>query len=109
MPDLGGPIPSDTGAPALINPNEAVARLREFVDYEAALPSGPSASNAPNSMGSAGPRTGGLTTVGATGARVGAVNRRTAEREREYWTRLTKVVSDKEWRVWCALEKQLER
>jgi dynein regulatory complex protein 1 len=35
------------------------------------------------------------------------VSRRAADREREYWERLTKVVGDKVVRVWGMLEKQL--
>jgi dynein regulatory complex protein 1 len=35
------------------------------------------------------------------------VSRRAADREREYWERLTKAVGDKVMRVWQKLEQQL--
>ena len=35
--------------------------------------------------------------------------RRAAEREQEFWSRMTHVISDKHTRVWGALEKQLEK
>jgi hypothetical protein len=103
-------------APLLVAPDDAVRRLREFVEYERSLPS-PSASGAGVGTGTGGGRNGsggGGGAGGGTGgggggggagarraslvaggppgaARGGLVPRRVAEREREFWARLPQV------------------
>lgn len=74
--------------PVLVHPDEAVRRLRAFVEVESAAPTRP---------GLAGP------------SRAAGAMRRAAELEQEFWLRMTHVISDKGTRVWRALEKQLEK
>lgn len=77
------------GGPAvLVHPDEAIRRLAAFVEME---------SSAPNRTGMAGGQ-----------SHVAGMARRAAEREREFWTRMSGVISDKGTRVWGALERQLE-
>ncbi|KAF5832552.1 sperm tail C-terminal domain-containing protein [Dunaliella salina] len=72
----------------LVHPDDAVKRLKAFVEVE---------NTAPARSGLAGPSR-------ATGAM-----RRAAELEQEFWTRMAHVISDKGARVWRALDKQLQR
>uniref|UniRef100_A0A7S0RVI2 Dynein regulatory complex protein 1 C-terminal domain-containing protein n=1 Tax=Chlamydomonas leiostraca TaxID=1034604 RepID=A0A7S0RVI2_9CHLO len=89
-------LPVDAGAseggagrgPLLVAPEEALRRLKAFVEVE---------SSAPTRPGLAGP------------SRAAGAMRRAAELEAEFWTRMTHVISDKGTRVWRALEKQLEK
>ncbi len=88
----------DAPPPLLVHPDDAVRRLRQFVEYERSLPS-PSASSS-SSDGSGGEGTGGgrgaagawgRKGAGAAQAKSGVVPRRVAEREREFWARLPQV------------------
>jgi hypothetical protein len=111
----------------LVHPNDALLRLKLFVEAEAGVSqpgalgttkaaaasiaaTAPTAKHAPGSKSSSSSPNAGATAAGAglPGCFQGqVVSRRAADREREYWERLTKVVGDKVVRVWGMLEKQL--
>lgn len=110
--------------PVLVHPNDALLRLKHFVEAEsgvshpgalsttrtaAASIAATSAKGSSIHASSASPSTGATAAAtGIPGAFQGqVVSRRAADREREYWGRLTKAVSDKVVRVWSKLEKQL--
>ncbi|MEW5307357.1 MAG: hypothetical protein WDW36_009761 [Sanguina aurantia] len=76
------------GPAVLVHPDEAVRRLAAFVEAEG---------SAPSRAGMAGGQ-----------SHVAGMARRAAEREREFWARMSGVISDKGTRVWGALERQLE-
>ncbi|KAG2426185.1 hypothetical protein HXX76_013166 [Chlamydomonas incerta] len=88
---------SDRGGPAvLVHPDEAVRRLKAFVEVYGTGPS-----RGPGGGGGSGGMSGPMRVQGAL--------RRAAEREQEFWSRMTHVISDKHTRVWGALEKQLDK
>lgn len=121
--------------PVLVHPNDALLRLKQFVEAEsgvsqpgsggaaalsstraaaASIAAATTAATAKQSMHAAG--TGGSAgrsspTAGAPAAGAPfqgqAVSRRAADREREYWDRLTRAVGDRVVRVWGKLEQQL--
>lgn len=114
--------------PVLVHPNNALLRLKQFVEAEsgvsqpgdgAALSSTRAAAasiaattaTAKQSMhaGTGGSAGSSSPTAGApAGAFQGqAVSRRAADRECEYWERLTRAVGDRVVRVWGKLEQQL--
>jgi hypothetical protein len=121
----------DAGSmPVLVHPNDALLRLKQFVEAESGVsqPGGStaalsatrtaaaptSAATAKQSMhagtggstGSSSPTT--VRGPAVSGAFQGqAVSRRAADREREYWERLTRAVGDRVVRVWGKLEQQL--
>jgi dynein regulatry complex protein 1 len=77
--------------PVLVSPDDALRRLRSFVEAENA--SGiQGGSNKPTV---AGPRAG--------------VSRRVMEREREFWRKITKVVDERGRRVFSSLETNLHK
>lgn len=107
-----------------MHPNDALLRLKQFVEAEAGVSqpgalSGTRTAAASGSKGlhaSAGASSSSKSsspTPGATGNGLAGcfqgqvVSRRAADREREYWERLTKAVGDKVMRVWQKLEQQL--
>mmetsp|Transcript_4676 Transcript_4676/g.15483 ORF Transcript_4676/g.15483 Transcript_4676/m.15483 type:complete len:645 (+) Transcript_4676:346-2280(+) len=81
----GGELPEegDPREPVLIHPDEAAKRLKDFVESEAA----------------AAPTVSGKRMVSSKG--------RKADREKEFWERMSNVISPKMFRVWGALEKNL--
>ncbi|EFJ47566.1 hypothetical protein VOLCADRAFT_81425 [Volvox carteri f. nagariensis] len=81
----------ERGPAVLVHPDDAVRRLKAFVEVYGTGPS----------------RAGGGAISGPL--RVQGLLRRAAEREQEFWARMTHVISDKGVRVWRALEKQLEK
>ncbi|GLC76023.1 DNA replication checkpoint protein Drc1 [Pleodorina starrii] len=83
----------ERGPAVLVHPDDAVRRLKAFVEVYGTGPSRPG--------GGGGAISGPL--------RVQGLLRRAAEREQEFWARMTHVISDKGVRVWRALEKQLEK
>ncbi|KXZ47783.1 hypothetical protein GPECTOR_33g665 [Gonium pectorale] len=83
---------SERGPGVLVHPDDAVRRLKAFVEVYGTGPS-----RAGGGGGISGP------------LRVQGLLRRAAEREQEFWARMTHVISDKGTRVWRALEKQLEK
>lgn len=119
----------------LVHPSNALLRLKQFVEAEAGVISSPDsmlagstarASAAAASASTPGPGSsrgeGGPASPSASGTRQqqqqqvtagpvlpGAVtvSRRAAEREREYWQRLSQAVSGRVMRVWGKLEQQL--
>lgn len=120
------PAGSKPPAPVLVHPDDALLRLKHFVEAEAGISHHPSTasvaagprSSVTASAGASGRAVSGKTlggalaasTVGALGGFKGAqvVSLRAAEREKRYWERLTTAVSDKVIRVWGRLESQLE-
>ncbi len=82
---------AERGPAVLVHPDDAVRRLKAFVEVYGTGPS----------------RTGGGAISGPL--RVQGLLRRAAEREQEFWARMTHVISDKGVRVWSALEKQLDK
>lgn len=113
----GGCEEGESGELALVHPDEALRRLREFLEAEAvaavpmvgagsggtAVPSRGGSPVAGDGMGGGGGG-GGAAAVGGSG-----VAKRAAAREALYWARLGGVVSEAQWRMWCGLEKQLTR
>mmetsp|Transcript_35004 Transcript_35004/g.99216 ORF Transcript_35004/g.99216 Transcript_35004/m.99216 type:complete len:688 (-) Transcript_35004:130-2193(-) len=81
-------------APLLVavHPDEAVKRLKLFIEHET-----------PNHGGGKGAQ---KQMAGAS--RVAGVSRRVQEREKEYWVRMSNVVSEKMVRIWNALDKNLQ-
>lgn len=118
----------------LVHPDDAVLRLKQFVEAEAGISHHPSTTSvtAPRTTMTAGGSTAvrtaaasgiatatsartlgsalAATTAGALGGFKGTqvVSLRAAEREKKYWERLTTAVSDQVMRVWSRLESQLE-
>ncbi|KAF6263341.1 sperm tail-domain-containing protein [Scenedesmus sp. NREL 46B-D3] len=118
--------------PLLVHPDEALQRLKQFVEAESGIAhhpggaaaaaaaagsnrlpaatlnaTGPSAAAASSRVR---PSLGGALAAGLMGAgafKGQVVSMRAAEKEKKYWERLTKAVSDKEMRVWGRLEGQL--
>jgi len=72
----------------LVKPDDAIRRLKAYVEVEAPARAG---------TGISGP------------ARAAGAARRAAEVEQEFWARMDKVISAKGSRVWAVLERQLER
>ncbi|WIA22959.1 hypothetical protein OEZ86_009886 [Tetradesmus obliquus] len=109
--------------PLLVHPDEALLRLKQFVEAEAGIAQHPAgaAAAAGGSQSAAAtlsaspsstmrPSLGGALAAGLMGAgafKGQVVSMRAAEKEKKYWERLTKAVSDKEMRVWNRLEGQL--
>ena len=75
-----------------VHPDEAVKRLKLFIEHET-----------PNHGGGKGAQ---KQMAGAS--RVAGVSRRVQEREKEYWVRMSNVISEKMVRVWKALETNLQ-
>lgn len=75
-------------ASVLVHPDEAIRRLKAFVELE---------NTAPNRAGISGQ------------ARVAGITRRAAEKEKEYWMRLGNVINTKTARVWKSLYQALEK
>ncbi|KAG2497477.1 hypothetical protein HYH03_004630 [Edaphochlamys debaryana] len=82
---------SERGPMVLVHPDDAVRRLKAFVEVYGTAPS----------RGGGGGMSGPM--------RVQGMLRRAAEREQEFWGRMTNVIGPKTSRVWGALEKQLEK
>ncbi|GMH33905.1 hypothetical protein BSKO_01739 [Bryopsis sp. KO-2023] len=76
--------------PMLIQPDEALRRLKIFVETEN-IP--PTSKNTTKGMSSPQRHTG--------------VSRRVVEKEKEFWRRLANIVGDKNYRVWNALHKHI--
>lgn len=113
--------------PVLVHPNDALLRLKQFVEAESGVsqPAGGAAlsstraaaasiaattATAKQSMHAGTGGTAGSSPTAGAPARAfqgQAVSRRAAEREREYWDRLTRAVGDRVVRVWGKLEQQL--
>ena len=110
----------------LVHPNDALLRLKQFVEAESGVSQpgalGSSRAAATSISPTAGTstarpatRSSGSGSPNATAATAGmpacfqgqVVSRRAADREREYWERLTKAVGDRVVRVWGKLEQQL--
>lgn len=85
----------DSDAPMLVavHPDEAVKRLKLFIEHETPNPGGGKGSQ--KQM--------------AGSSRVAGVSRRVQEREKEYWSRMANVVSEKGVRVMGALDKALDK
>jgi hypothetical protein len=109
--------------PVLVHPNDALLRLKQFVEAEsgfsqpgtlsttrgaAAAATAPGKSIHATAGSPSSSPTAGSASAGMQGCFQGqVVSRRAADREREYWERLTKAVGDRATRVWGKLEQQL--
>mmetsp|Transcript_25965 Transcript_25965/g.49353 ORF Transcript_25965/g.49353 Transcript_25965/m.49353 type:complete len:664 (-) Transcript_25965:177-2168(-) len=85
-----GAVAADAVKVALVHPNDVVVRLKAFVEQEQ--------------------RT--LASQGGKALRLATATqrmelRRRAEKDKEFWERMAKVISDKGHRVWMHLEKEL--
>mmetsp|Transcript_18056 Transcript_18056/g.45712 ORF Transcript_18056/g.45712 Transcript_18056/m.45712 type:complete len:694 (-) Transcript_18056:255-2336(-) len=83
----------EEGVLVAVHPDEAVRRLKLFIENETPNPGGGKGSQ--KQMAGA--------------SRVAGVSRRVQEREKEYWARMAGVVGDKMMRVWKNLEGNLEK
>mmetsp|Transcript_7426 Transcript_7426/g.8564 ORF Transcript_7426/g.8564 Transcript_7426/m.8564 type:complete len:657 (+) Transcript_7426:326-2296(+) len=87
-----GSIPTEMVGMALVVPSDAVARLKAFVEQEQRA----------------------LSSQGGKALRLASATQRLelhrrAEKDKEYWERISHVISDKMYRIWKALEGSLNK
>lgn len=108
---------ANAGTSVLVHPNDALLRLKQFVEAEAGVEQptlsatrAAATSNRRSACASQGRNSSSSPTpapAGIGGFQSQVISRRAANREREYWERLKNAVGDKVMRVWGKLEQQL--